>query len=135
MAYRNFMIDSYRLNPSQYLTATACRRNLVGDVGAIIRVHAFLEQWGLINYQVDVETRPTPMGPPSTAHFQLLADTPEGLKPISTQTSQPAQSTEKVGREGSGASARRRGKNKGNASAVALGLTAFAFHIRSFRPR
>lgn len=28
MAYRNFMIDTYRLNPSQYLTATACRRNL-----------------------------------------------------------------------------------------------------------
>lgn len=98
MAYRNFMIDTYRLNPSQYLTATACRRNLVGDVGAIVRVHAFLEQWGLINYQVDAETRPTPMGPPSTAHFHLLADTPEGLKPISTQTNTPASGTEKVRR-------------------------------------
>ncbi|NWV04313.1 SMRC2 protein, partial [Ptilonorhynchus violaceus] len=53
LAYRNFMIDTYRLNPQEYLTSTACRRNLAGDVCAIMRVHAFLEQWGLINYQVD----------------------------------------------------------------------------------
>lgn len=52
LAYRNFMIDTYRLNPDEYLTGTACRRNLAGDVCAIMRVHAFLEQWGLINYQV-----------------------------------------------------------------------------------
>lgn len=49
--YRDFMINTYRLNPVEYLTVTACRRNLAGDVCAIIRVHAFLEQWGLINYQ------------------------------------------------------------------------------------
>jgi SWI/SNF related-matrix-associated actin-dependent regulator of chromatin subfamily C len=50
--YRDFMINTYRMNPSEYLTVTACRRNLVGDVCAIIRVHSFLDQWGLINYQV-----------------------------------------------------------------------------------
>ena len=50
--YRDFMINTYRLNPQEYLTVTACRRNLAGDVCAIMRVHAFLEQWGLINYQV-----------------------------------------------------------------------------------
>ncbi len=50
--YRDFMINAYRLNPIEYLTVTACRRNLAGDVCAIMRVHAFLEQWGLINYQV-----------------------------------------------------------------------------------
>jgi SWI/SNF related-matrix-associated actin-dependent regulator of chromatin subfamily C len=50
--YRDFIINSYRLNPGEYLTVTACRRNLAGDVCAIIRVHSFLEQWGLINYQV-----------------------------------------------------------------------------------
>jgi SWI/SNF related-matrix-associated actin-dependent regulator of chromatin subfamily C len=54
--YRDFMINTYRLNPDEYLTVTACRRNLAGDVCAIMRVHAFLEQWGLINYQV----RPSP---------------------------------------------------------------------------
>lgn len=50
--YRDFMINTYRLNPPEYLTVTACRRNLAGDVCSIMRVHAFLEQWGLINYQV-----------------------------------------------------------------------------------
>ena len=52
--YRDFMINTYRLRPSEYLTVTACRRNLAGDVCAIMRVHAFLEQWGLINYQVRI---------------------------------------------------------------------------------
>ena len=57
LSYRNFMLDTYRLNPTEYLTSTACRRNLAGDVCAIMRVHAFLEQWGLINYQVDIDSR------------------------------------------------------------------------------
>jgi SWIRM domain len=55
--YRDFMINTYRLNPVEYLTVTACRRNLAGDVCAIMRVHAFLEQWGLINYQVILHLR------------------------------------------------------------------------------
>uniref|UniRef100_A0A8C3BXA6 SWI/SNF related, matrix associated, actin dependent regulator of chromatin subfamily c member 2 n=1 Tax=Cairina moschata TaxID=8855 RepID=A0A8C3BXA6_CAIMO len=88
LAYRNFMIDTYRLNPQEYLTSTACRRNLAGDVCAIMRVHAFLEQWGLINYQVDAESRPTPMGPPPTSHFHVLADTPSGLVPLQPKTPQ-----------------------------------------------
>jgi SWI/SNF related-matrix-associated actin-dependent regulator of chromatin subfamily C len=50
--YRDFMVHTYRLMPQEYLTVTACRRNLSGDVCAVMRVHAFLEQWGLINYQV-----------------------------------------------------------------------------------
>ncbi len=50
--YRYFMVNTYRVNPQEYLTVTACRRNLAGDVGAILRVHSFLEGWGLINYQV-----------------------------------------------------------------------------------
>lgn len=91
LAYRNFMIDTYRLNPTEYLTSTACRRNLAGDVCAIMRVHAFLEQWGLINYQIDADSRPTPMGPPPTSHFHVLSDTPSGLQPINAQkTPQPS---------------------------------------------
>ncbi|XP_077453985.1 uncharacterized protein LOC144072678 isoform X2 [Stigmatopora argus] len=82
LAYRNFMIDTYRLNPQEYLTSTSCRRNLTGDVCAIMRVHAFLEQWGLVNYQVDSDSRPLPMGPPPTPHFTVLADTPSGLMPL-----------------------------------------------------
>uniref|UniRef100_A0A672SHB6 SWI/SNF complex subunit SMARCC1-like n=1 Tax=Sinocyclocheilus grahami TaxID=75366 RepID=A0A672SHB6_SINGR len=82
LAYRNFMIDTYRLNPQEYLTSASCRRNLTGDVCALIRVHSFLEQWGLINYQVDAESRPLPMGPPPTPHFNVLTDTPSGLVPL-----------------------------------------------------
>lgn len=63
--YRDFMVNTYRLNPTEYLTVTACRRNLAGDVCAIMRVHAFLEQWGLINYQVDLED----------SSFLIVADT------------------------------------------------------------
>lgn len=80
--YRDFMINTYRLNPSEYLTFTACRRNLAGDVCAIMRVHAFLEQWGLINYQVDPDTRPSNIAPPFTGHFRIIADTPRGLQPF-----------------------------------------------------
>lgn len=92
IAYRNFMIDTYRLNPTEYLTFTACRRNLAGDVCAIMRVHAFLEQWGLINYQVNPAMRPTPMGPPSTCHFHVLVDTPSGLKPFELNAKPKSQS-------------------------------------------
>lgn len=101
--YRDFMINTYRLNPAEYLTVTACRRNLAGDVCAIMRVHSFLEQWGLINYQVwrtgcdvwnclekitnflppqvDPDNRPAPVGPPFTGHFKIICDTPRGLQP------------------------------------------------------
>lgn len=48
----------------------------------ILRVHAFLEQWGLINYQVDSDLKPSVMGPPPTSHFHVIADTPSGLHPI-----------------------------------------------------
>ncbi|KAK9239722.1 SWIRM domain-containing protein [Lipomyces kononenkoae] len=100
--YRDFMINTYRLNPVEYLTVTACRRNLAGDVCAIMRVHAFLEQWGLINYQVDPETRPSAIGPPFTGHFRVIADTPRGLQPFHPGTGavasagQPHPSTERA---------------------------------------
>ncbi|CAG8600506.1 8582_t:CDS:2 [Funneliformis caledonium] len=84
--YRDFIINTYRLNPGEYLTVTACRRNLAGDVCAIIRIHAFLEQWGLINYQVDPDTRPSSVGPPFTGHFRVSADTPRGLQPFHPST-------------------------------------------------
>lgn len=65
------MVDSFRLNPLEYLSVTACRRNLAGDVGSILRVHGFLEQWGLINYNLDGDKHSQMMGPPSTAHFNV----------------------------------------------------------------
>ena len=47
--YRNFIINLYRQNPSIYLTGTACRRHLSGDACAILRLHKFLEKYGLIS--------------------------------------------------------------------------------------
>ncbi|GME80201.1 unnamed protein product [Ambrosiozyma monospora] len=82
--YRNFMINSYRLNPNEYLSFTAVRRNLVGDAGALLRVHKFLDKWGLINYQVNPETRPTPIEPPFTGDFAVDLDTPRGMFPFET---------------------------------------------------
>ncbi|KAF9267655.1 Smarcc1 protein [Marasmius fiardii PR-910] len=80
--YRDFMINTYRLRPIEYLTVTACRRNLAGDVCAIMRVHAFLEQWGLINYQIDPDQRPATLAPPFTGHFRVILDTPRGLQSL-----------------------------------------------------
>eukprot|EP00096_Caligus_rogercresseyi_P007034 TRINITY_DN2431_c0_g3_i1.p1 TRINITY_DN2431_c0_g3~~TRINITY_DN2431_c0_g3_i1.p1 ORF type:complete len:894 (-),score=255.54 TRINITY_DN2431_c0_g3_i1:1338-3953(-) len=73
LSHRNFMIDTYRLNPTEYLTSTACRRNLAGDVCVILRVHAFLEQWGLINYQVELDPGRFQL-PPQTSHSHILAE-------------------------------------------------------------
>jgi SWI/SNF related-matrix-associated actin-dependent regulator of chromatin subfamily C len=40
---------------------------------------------------VDAESRPTPMGPPPTSHFHVLADTPSGLAPVNPpKTPQPS---------------------------------------------
>lgn len=36
-----------------------CRKNLPCDVCSIIRLHAFLEHWGLINFNVDPHLKPT----------------------------------------------------------------------------
>eukprot|EP00123_Amoebidium_parasiticum_P010955 comp20426_c0_seq2/m.25927 comp20426_c0_seq2/g.25927 ORF comp20426_c0_seq2/g.25927 comp20426_c0_seq2/m.25927 type:complete len:408 (-) comp20426_c0_seq2:329-1552(-) len=95
MAYRNFMIDTYRLNPDEYLTATACRRCLTGDVSTILKVHAFLEQWGLINYQVAMESRASSLGPPSTSHFEVSVDTPAGIQRLRMEE-KPAGAVEKL---------------------------------------
>ena len=54
--YRNFILNLYRQNPRTYLNSTTCRRNLAGDVCAILRIHSFLEHWGLINFSVDPAT-------------------------------------------------------------------------------
>lgn len=80
--YRNFLINSYRLNPNDYLSVTAARRSLVGDVGTILRLHRFLSRWGLINYQVDAELKPKAVEPPYTGDYNVSYDAPRGLFPF-----------------------------------------------------
>ncbi|KAI8973928.1 SWIRM domain-containing protein [Pilobolus umbonatus] len=78
--YRDFMINTYRMNPTEYLTITACRRNLTGDVCAILRVHSFLEQWGLINYQVDANVKPSSLSPPFDSQYKIVIKAPENRR-------------------------------------------------------
>lgn len=39
---------------------------------AVLRVHKFLERWGLINFNIDPDSRPALPGPPSTSHFPVV---------------------------------------------------------------
>ena len=68
--YRNFIINLYRQNPSIYLTGTACRRHLSGDVCAILRLHKLLNQWGLINFKLDPKFKPNNNFIPKSFNFK-----------------------------------------------------------------
>jgi len=75
--YRDFMINTYREDVTRYLTVTYCRKQLSGDVCAVMRLHAFLEHWGLINYQVEPAKRPTLSMSQSAAEALGMEDTPD----------------------------------------------------------
>jgi len=49
MSWRNFMIEASKNAPKVRLTSTLCRHRLAGDACAIVRLHTFLEKFGLIN--------------------------------------------------------------------------------------
>ncbi|OII71746.1 uncharacterized protein cubi_00553 [Cryptosporidium ubiquitum] len=57
---RNKIIEIYRETPRQYLTVTECRRRIIftGDVAFLLKLHTYLEFWGLINFQADPKTFP-----------------------------------------------------------------------------
>ena len=55
---RNFIVSLYAHNPSVYLSATDCRRKLSGDVCAVLRIHSFLDAFGVINFHLKAECRP-----------------------------------------------------------------------------
>jgi len=72
--YRNYIIKLYRENPNAYLSATECRKKVPGDVCSVIRLHAFLEHWGLINFNVDTMLKPPKLhlGGSGTISDQLI---------------------------------------------------------------
>lgn len=76
---RNFIVNTYRLNPIEYLSITAIRRNIAMDVASLMRIYGFLSKWGLINYQIDPKTKSFSMGPQFTGHFQITLDKPTGF--------------------------------------------------------
>ena len=63
LAMRNMIVSTYREQPGLHLSVTECRRHLAADVGAIMRLHRFLEHWGLINYNASAGA---PSGPPGS---------------------------------------------------------------------
>lgn len=56
LAVRNNIVHLYHLNPTVFLTATECRRKIAGDVAYIIRIHEFLDAFGVINYNPEIKT-------------------------------------------------------------------------------
>lgn len=50
---RNFIVNTYRINPGEKISFFAVRRNLKGDAGSLLRIFKFLEKWGLINHQAN----------------------------------------------------------------------------------
>ena len=56
--YRNFIVNLYRENSSMYLSSKTCLKHLAGDSGAIMRIHSFLEHWGLINFKLNPKFKP-----------------------------------------------------------------------------
>lgn len=80
------LVPDWFINPGQELIGVAQSEELDCDL-----------QWGQENshvvlcFQVDSDSRPTPMGPPPTSHFHVLSDTPSGLQPINPpKTPQPS---------------------------------------------
>ncbi|KAL6929115.1 hypothetical protein ACO0SA_002455 [Hanseniaspora valbyensis] len=107
---RNFIVNTYRINPNEKMTFLSIRRNLVGDVGSLLRIFKFLEKWGIVNYQVkysqneeiqnlqeleeDFNNDQTKISkvvssilgknsvPEDTNHFKISSDAPKGLYPF-----------------------------------------------------
>lgn len=73
IAIRNAIVTFYQQNPSQYLTATECRRKVAGDISKIVRIHEFLDAFGIINQSVKSEQRPI-------NNFEVLDDMSKSLK-------------------------------------------------------
>ena len=75
---RDLIVKLYRENPGRHLTATECRRHLAIDVCTVLRLHAFLEHWGLINYNLNYAQRPVARGPMDSTGLPVLIAMPNG---------------------------------------------------------
>lgn len=101
---RNFIVNTYRINPSEKISFFAIRRNLKGDAGSLLRIYKFLEKWGLINHQANFKSEIESLNevnqvdessneqvsqilgklpnPESTRHFGTSSDTSKKLYPF-----------------------------------------------------
>ena len=91
---RNFIVTLYAHNPSVYLSATDCRRKLCGDVCVVLRIHAFLDAFGAINFNIRADCRPL-LKQASLSHWSedcLLSSTTERVH-VTSHTTQGSSST------------------------------------------
>jgi SWI/SNF related-matrix-associated actin-dependent regulator of chromatin subfamily C len=75
---RDLIVKLFRENPTRHLTATECRRYLAIDVCTVLRLHAFLQHWGLINYNLSTSQRPVARGPMDSTGLPVLIAMPNG---------------------------------------------------------
>lgn len=57
MDCRNYIIELFYEQRDKYLTATDCVMLLAEDSCYIIRIHSFLDHWGIINNYFDFESQ------------------------------------------------------------------------------
>ncbi|CBZ51590.1 hypothetical protein NCLIV_013840 [Neospora caninum Liverpool] len=56
---RQAIVSLYRSDPTKYLSFSECRRAIAADAALLLRVHSFLDYWGVINFQADPATIPS----------------------------------------------------------------------------
>jgi hypothetical protein len=82
LSIRNFILDLYRQNPLVYLSATECRQKISGDVSRIIRIHEFLDVFGLINFSPQIKPHSRP--PKSSSFYSSYPTQSEIVKHCET---------------------------------------------------
>ncbi|CAM9341440.1 unnamed protein product, partial [Hapterophycus canaliculatus] len=131
MQSRNYMVRSYQrmlaadADGQAFLTGTECRRKLAGDACSILRIHEFLDRFGLINTRTAGKRPVTyPVAPPS---MHLWRPTPPlAGPPPSRRASGEKGSTDTAGAASASASPSagrevgRRGAEAGASSAAAV---------------
>ncbi|XP_006347622.1 SWI/SNF complex subunit SWI3A [Solanum tuberosum] len=63
--YRDYMITSYREDPTRRLSFSDIRKWLVGDISVLHKVFTFLEKWGLINFDPSNAETPAAIDAPA----------------------------------------------------------------------
>jgi hypothetical protein len=61
MAREKVIEMSNTIGPDHYLTGTMVRRSIPGDAGSLLRLHAFLTSYAMINQNAINESTPTPL--------------------------------------------------------------------------
>ena len=82
---RNLIHNLYQQSPNVYLSATEVRKKVSGDVCTMIRIHEFLDAFGVINYNIKPDMRPSyaPFIPLNINTFQSgLGDTNSGISSV-----------------------------------------------------